>query len=306
MKPLLIKDSIFLEHDTGNHPESIERLIAIYNSIKVLEPKLQIEKPLLATKKQILLVHTLEHYNRVKEYAKIEKAFDADTLTSKTSFEVASYAAGSGIRALDLIHMGMAHLAFCAIRPPGHHATPTDAMGFCLFNNIAIAARYAQVLGYKKIFIIDFDVHHGNGTQDTFWEDDSVFYFSTHQAFAYPGTGNPNDIGVSKGKGYTFNYPLMPNSTDSELLDVYTNELPKLVKSFQPELILISAGYDLHESDPLASLDITHEGIQTMVETILLLQKETPKIFFLEGGYNTKALAKNVSLTLETIIKFSN
>lgn len=121
--------------------------------------------------------------------------------------------------------MGMAHLAFCTIRPPRHHATPTGSMGFCLFNNIALAARYAQILGYKKIFIIDFDVHHSNGTQDTFWEDDSIFYFSTHQTFAYPGTGNPNDIGASKGKGYTFNYPLMPNSTDSELLDVYTNEL---------------------------------------------------------------------------------
>lgn len=305
MKPLLIKDSIFLEHNTGNHPESVERLLAIYNAIKPLEAELQIEKPLRATKEQILLVHSQEHYNRVKEYSQLQKAIDADTVTSTKSFEAACYAAGAGITAVNAVNDNSIHLAFCAIRPPGHHATPTNAMGFCLFNNIAITAHYAQSVGFKKIFIIDFDVHHGNGTQEIFWKDDTVFYFSTHQAFAYPGTGNPDDIGEGRGEGYTFNYPLMPNSTDRELLDVYNSELPPLIESFQPDLILISAGYDLHESDPLASLDITHKGIQTMVEKILSLQSETPKIFFLEGGYNINALVKNVSLTLEILIDFS-
>ncbi len=306
MKPLLIKDSIFLEHDTGEHPESIKRLIAINSAITPLEPKLVVTNSYKATKEEILFVHTNEHYNRVKEYAAMQKPLDADTLTSKRSFEVALYAAGAGIKALNTIKEGLAHLAFCAVRPPGHHATPTNAMGFCLFNNIAIAARYAQTVGYKRVFIIDFDVHHGNGTQDTFWEDDSVFYFSTHQAFAYPGTGNPDEIGASKGEGYTFNYPLMPNSSDSELLDVYYNELPPLIEQFNPDLILVSAGYDLHESDPLAMLDVTHEGIKKMVEQILSLKKEIPKIFFLEGGYNVNALATNVFLTLEAMIKASS
>ena len=306
MKPLLIKDSIFLEHDTGEHPESIKRLIAINSAITPLEPKLVVTNSYKATKEEILFVHTNEHYNRVKEYATLQKPLDADTLTSKRSFEVALYAAGAGIKALNTIKEGLAHLAFCAVRPPGHHATPTNAMGFCLFNNIAIAARYAQTIGYKRVFIIDFDVHHGNGTQDTFWEDESVFYFSTHQAFAYPGTGNPDEIGASKGEGYTFNYPLMPNSSDSELLDVYYNELPPLIEQFNPDLILVSAGYDLHESDPLAMLDVTHEGIKKMVEQILSLKKEIPKIFFLEGGYNVNALATNVFLTLEAMIKASS
>ncbi len=303
MKPLFIKDSIFLEHNTGNHPESIERLLSIYSAIKPLEKNLLIESSQRATKEEIHLVHTLEHIKKVKTYSTAEKPLDSDTITSKRSFEAALYAAGAGIKAVNYVKKQLTHLAFCAVRPPGHHATPTDSMGFCLFNNIAITARYAQKIGFDKIFIIDFDVHHGNGTQDTFWEDSSVFYFSTHQAFAYPGTGNPNDIGAKEGEGYTFNYPLMPNSRDQELLEVYTNELPSLIENFNPDLILVSAGYDLHESDPLAMLDITHNGIKAMVDKILSLEETTPKIFFLEGGYDTKALAKNVLITLESMIK---
>ena len=257
MKPLLVKDETYLQHDTGTtHPESIERLITIYDRVKYLEDKLNILPPVKATKEQILAVHTQEMYENVTYASKVEANLDADTICSSQSFEVAHFVAGAGIRAIDEINNGNAHLAFCAIRPPRHHATPTKSMGFCLFNNIAISAKYAQSLGYKKVFIIDFDVHHGNGTQDIFYSDKTVFYFSTHQAFAYPGSGNPDEMGVAEGKGYTYNAPLMPNSTDKELLEVYTEELPPLVKNFNPDIILISAGYDLHESDPLASLDI--------------------------------------------------
>ena len=306
MKPLFIKDAIYLKHDTGDtHPESIERLIAIYSEVAELEDKLTLLKPQKATKEQILAVHTKPLYYSVEEASKEERAIDADTLCSKDSFEVAHYAAGAGITAIDAIRDGLSNLAFCAVRPPGHHATRHNSMGFCLFNNIAIAARYAQSVGYKKVFIIDFDVHHGNGTQDIFYEDDTVFYFSTHQAFAYPGTGDPGERGIGKGEGFTFNYPLMPNSGDSELLEVYNEELPPLIERFDADIILVSAGYDLHESDPLATLDITHDGIKTMVDKILAFQKEVPKIFFLEGGYNTKALAKNVYLTLESMIEYS-
>ena len=303
MKPIFIKDEIYLKHNTGvNHPESIKRLIAIYEKIAYLEDKLNLLHPIKATKEQILTVHTQEMYNNVEYASKIEANIDADTVCSRNSFNVAHYAAGAGIKAINEIKNGNAHLAFCAIRPPGHHATPSKSMGFCLFNNIAISTKYAQSIGYKKVFIIDFDVHHGNGTQDIFYSDSSVFYFSTHQAFTFPGTGNPDETGEADGKGYTYNAPLMPNSTDRELLEVYTEELPPLIKNFNPDIILISAGYDLHESDPLASLDITHKGIEKMINIILEQSPKTPKVFFLEGGYDTKALAKNIEITLNAMI----
>ena len=303
MKPLFIKDEFFLKHDTGiNHPENIERLVAIYDKIAYLEDSLNVLPPIKATKEQILAVHSQAMYNEVEYASRIEANIDADTICSSDSFEVAHYAVGAGIKAINEIKSANAHLAFCAIRPPGHHATLTKSMGFCLFNNIAISAKYAQSIGYKKVFIIDFDVHHGNGTQDIFYSDSSVFYFSTHQAFTFPGTGNPDERGELQGKGYTYNAPLMPNSTDIELLEVYRDELPPLINKFNPDIILISAGYDLHESDPLASLDITHNGIEKMVNIILEQSPQTPKILFLEGGYNTKALAKNVEITLNAMI----
>jgi acetoin utilization deacetylase AcuC-like enzyme len=302
LKPILIKDTIFLKHDTKAHPESIERLIAIYSAIEPLEDRLHILEPLKASKEDILTVHSINLYQKVKEASKALEPLDADTVTSKESFIVAKYAAGSGIRAINEIKNGLSSRAFCAIRPPGHHATKEKSMGFCLFNNIAISARYAQKVGYKKVFIIDFDVHHGNGTQDIFYSDSSVFYFSTHQAFAYPGSGNPDEVGIAEGKGYTYNHPLMPNSTDKELLEVYQDELPSIIDSFNPDIILVSAGYDLHESDPLAMLDITHSGIKKMVEIILNIKKDIPIIFFLEGGYSVKALASNVKITLEAMI----
>jgi len=303
LKPIFIKSSIYLRHKTINHPESVDRLISIYSKIKPIEDKLNILEPKKATIEQLLTVHTKEHILRVQEYSQKQESLDADTQTSKSSFEVALYAVGSGIVAVDAIKSGISNFAFCAVRPPGHHARPNQAMGFCLFNNIAITAKYAQQMGYKKVFIIDFDVHHGNGTQDIFYEDNSVFYFSTHQAFTFPGSGNPDEIGKGAGEGFTFNYPLMPNSKDEDILEVYYNELPELIATFNPDIILVSAGYDLHESDPLAMLDITFDGVNSIVETILSQKPNIPKIFFLEGGYEVNALAKNVKNTLESMIK---
>jgi acetoin utilization deacetylase AcuC-like enzyme len=210
-------------------------------------------------------------------------------------------AVGAGIVAVDGLRGGEFERAFCAVRPPGHHATPTEAMGFCLFNNIAITARYAQSQGYRRVMIVDFDVHHGNGTQDTFWEDDSVFYFSSHQAFAYPGTGAESDTGENKGRGYTSNHLMMPNSSDRELLEIYTDELPKAFDFFKPDLLLVSAGYDLHESDPLAQLDVTTDGIRQMVK-VILDSADIPAIFMLEGGYDVTALGENVKVTLEEML----
>ncbi len=307
MKPIFVKDNIYLKHDTGvYHPENIKRLVAVYEKTAPMEEELNIISPIRASSEQILSVHSKVLYYTVQEASRNEEHIDADTVCSKDSFEVAHYAAGAGIKALDEIKNGLSNLAFCAVRPPGHHATKSNSMGFCLFNNIAIAAKYAQSIGFKKPFIIDFDVHHGNGTQDIFYNDDTVFYFSTHQAFAYPGTGTPDETGLGRGEGFTFNYPLMPNSTDKELLEAYYEELPPLVEKFNPDIILVSAGYDLHESDPLAQLDITHEGVRKMIRAILQQKTDIPKIFFLEGGYDVNALAKNVEITLEEMIRFDS
>ncbi len=297
-----ISDKIYLLHDTGAmHPESKARLNAIEDAVLSLKPKLHTPVPVCVSDEMLLTVHLCTQIEEVMECSRVAASIDSDTVCSYDSYRVAKTAVGAGITAIDGIVKGAFERAFCAVRPPGHHATPSKAMGFCLFNNIAIAAKYAQKQGFEKVMIIDFDVHHGNGTQDTFWEDDTVFYFSSHQAFAYPGTGMEDHIGEGPGKGYTRNFLMMPDSGDAELLDIYQNDLPKYVTSFDPDIILVSAGYDLHESDPLAQLNVTTEGIREMVRTILK-SAEIPFVFFLEGGYNVKALGENVKVTLEEML----
>jgi acetoin utilization deacetylase AcuC-like enzyme len=302
MKVAYITDDIYLQHHTGAmHPESPERLKAINNAIKPLHPSLRFKSPIKVSERILELVHSSEHIETVKNVCEYGGSIDSDTICSSDSFDAARMAVGAGIVALDGIRSGEFERAFCAVRPPGHHARPAQAMGFCLFNNIAIAARYAQSIGYEKVMIIDFDVHHGNGTQDTFYTDNSVFYFSSHQAFIFPGTGAESDKGEGKGSGYTANFPMMAGSTDKELLDIYENDLPPLVKNFNPDIILVSSGYDLHESDPLAQLNITTEGIKSIVR-LILDSADVPFVFFLEGGYNVNALGENVKVTLKEMI----
>ena len=302
IKVAYITDEIYLQHDTGAmHPESAQRLRSINDAIVVLKDKLIFKSPIKVSDSILSLVHTSEHIEAIRLAAEREENIDSDTMCSLESYSAACMAVGAGIIAIDGIKSEEFERAFCAVRPPGHHATPSEAMGFCLFNNIAIAARYAQKVGYEKVMIIDFDVHHGNGTQDAFWKDDTVFYFSSHQAFAYPGTGAEGHKGEGRGEGYTANFLMMPESTDVELLDIYENDLPPHIEQFNPDIILISAGYDLHESDPLAQCNITTEGIAKMVRGILDT-KEVPFVFFLEGGYDVNALAKNVKVTLEEML----
>ncbi len=302
MKVAYITDDIYLEHDTGiGHPESKQRLITINDAIEPLRHKLLEKSPIGVSQNILKMVHSDQHIEMVHNASKYGDAIDQDTICSADSYEAAVKAVGAGIVAVDGIKAGEFKRAFCAVRPPGHHATLTQAMGFCLFNNIAIAARYAQSVGYKKVMIIDFDVHHGNGTQDTFFEDNTVFYFSSHQAFAYPGTGAEAHRGVGEGEGFTANYLLMPESGDEEILDIYANDLPQYVERFNPDIILVSAGYDLHESDPLAQLNVTTEGIRKIVR-LILNSKDVPFVFFLEGGYDVDALGLNVKVTLEEML----
>ena len=298
-----ITDDAYLQHNTGaGHPESAERLKSIYLKIEPLMDKLIEVEPRVATIEEVRKVHSLEMIVDIQDRAKEGLPVDGDTILSKESFHVALKAVGAGLVAVEGIKEKKFERAFCAVRPPGHHATPTQSMGFCLFNNIAITAKYAQSQGYEKVMIIDFDVHHGNGTQDAFYGDNSVFYFSSHQSFAYPGTGAESEKGEGKGEGYTRNHFLMPNSGDAEILDIYENDLPKAYESFQPDIILVSAGYDLHESDPLAQLDISFDGIRKVVSSIVNLG-DKPIVFMLEGGYSVTDLGVNVFNTVEELLK---
>lgn len=300
-----IYDPIFLEHYTGrHHPESSQRLRSIIEAVEPIKEQLVWLQPSSATLDLIQLIHPLEHIDSVELASKTERAIDADTQVSSDSYEAALKAVGAGITAVDAIQRGEIKSAFCAVRPPGHHATVDQAMGFCLFNNIAITARYAQFLGYEKVMIIDFDVHHGNGTQDIFYADPTVFYFSSHQYPAYPGSGGVDEKGTGKGQGFTHNFPMRAYSGDDEIIPIYEGALQEDVKSFQPDMILVSAGYDLHESDPLAQLQVTTEAIGTIVAGIME-SSDVPKIFMLEGGYNVQALGESVALTLKEMIAFS-
>lgn len=300
-----IYDDIFLKHETPEwHPETKERLINILSSLKksgIWEKLIHI-KPRRANNDDIALVHTHEYIKKIENFG--TGYLDPDTCMSGDSLEAALYAAGSLIEAVERIKKGEIQRAFCAVRPPGHHAESDRAMGFCIFNNVAIGAKYAQKIGYKKVFIIDFDVHHGNGTQHIFEADDTVSYLSTHQYPHYPGTGSNAESGIGRGKGYTYNVPMPPGSGDKEYLQVYQNTLPGLVKGFQPEIILVSAGYDLHKNDPLADIKVSDEGIRGIVHSILSCSSN-PFVFTLEGGYNLSALGESVRMTLDEMLKDS-
>ena len=298
-----IYDDIFLRHVTPDwHPERKERLVQIVSSLKKsgLWENLICIKPRCATYDEIALVHTDDYISRIKTSG--VGYLDPDTYMSEDSLEAALYAAGAVVEAVEQCKRGEIERAFCAVRPPGHHAEAERAMGFCIFNNIAIGARYARKKGYKKVFVIDYDVHHGNGTQHIFEEDDTVFYFSTHEYPHYPGTGRDSEKGIGKGKGYTFNVPMPSGSGDKEYLTAFQKTLPPLVKNFNPDLILVSAGYDLHRDDPLSGIRVSDEGIRGIVNSILSYSSN-PFIFALEGGYNLSALGESVRITLEEMLK---
>ncbi|WP_457622458.1 histone deacetylase family protein [Persephonella sp.] len=298
-----IYDPVYLKHDTGEgHPERPERVSSIDNHLKELKRDLIEIKPRKATAKEITLVHDTYYPQEIMDLCSAGGTYlDPDTRCSIFSYEAAVYAVGAGLEAVDSIIEGKVERVFANVRPPGHHAEYSKAMGFCIFNNVAVTARYAQKKGYEKIFIIDFDAHHGNGTQKAFYDDDTVFYFSTHQYPFYPGTGSAEEKGVGKGLGFTYNVPLPAGTGDETYEDIYSMMLPDLVYHFKPDMVIVSAGYDLHIDDPLTHLEVTTDGIGMIVENILKTS-ESPFIFMLEGGYNLKALGESALITVRKML----
>lgn len=305
----LVYDPIYLKHDTGTHVENAGRLETIMAHLEetCLKSKLNLIKPRRAAIEELLAVHETQHIARIRELAlKGGGWLDMDTVISADSYEVALYAAGGAIRAVEEVMSGRIASAFALVRPPGHHATLSQAMGFCLFNNVAIAAKYA-LARYRigRLAIIDFDVHHGNGTQEAFYDNPQVLYVSTHQFPHYPGTGGKDETGAGTAKGTKVNIPLPAGCGDSEYETVYQKVVAPVTRRFRPELILVSAGYDSHWSDELAMMRVTVRGFAQMVTAIKGLADELCQghlALVLEGGYNLKALAASVKATLDVLL----
>lgn len=295
----------YLEHQPPpGHPERGARLEAINRHLAQngLGSRLTPLVPRAASEAELTTVHDPTYVQEILSRTQPGLLDMGDTYFSKGSLGATLLAAGAGLSALDAIQEGHIDRAFCAVRPPGHHAERNRAMGFCIFNNVAVAARYAQAKGYRKVMIIDFDVHHGNGTEHTFESDPSVFYFSSHQYPHYPGTGASASMGTGPGHGFTRNVPVSYTSSDTEYLEIYGTVLPDVVREFEPDIFLVSAGYDIHERDPLSEVSVSSEGIRTMVQSLLRCGPDKPWVFFLEGGYDLTGLAEGVAATLETML----
>ena len=298
----LIYDPAFLKHDTGVHPENPNRLKAILQKLQgddVLWPKLALVHPKLASIEDLQRCHNELMILRARDLAERgAPALDADTRISRESFEVARLAAGAALTAVDSALAQDGGRAFAVVRPPGHHATPERSMGFCLFNNAGIAARYAQAkYGVETVLIIDWDVHHGNGTQDIFWEDDTVFYFSTHQFPFYPGSGAKDEIGAGRGEGYTLNVPLRGQTSARDHRQAFSDALHAIESKFHPDLIIISAGFDSRRGDLLGGLMLEDRDFAEMTKDVLRIADKYSKgrvIGLLEGGYNLGLLGGSV------------
>ena len=309
MKTAIITSNTYQNHNTGDgHPEKIDRVTAVIDNFKKLNNKNLIwRKPSNFNKSILIKTHSSEYINQVNNSFP-ENGFnflDGDTVVSPGSKEATKDAVGSIITAIDGIENKEFKNAFCAVRPPGHHAEKEKAMGFCIYNNVAVGANYLiEKYKYKKIAIIDFDVHHGNGTQDIFFNNEKVLYISTHQYPYYPGSGSEKE----KGKfNNILNIPLEAGTTSIEYLNAYENVLKKL-NEFKPEFLLFSAGFDAHIDDPLAQLRLGSEDFYKITKRTLEFSKSFCNgnvVSILEGGYDLKALQKSTQRHLEALIEFN-
>ncbi|MBI3864153.1 MAG: histone deacetylase [Planctomycetia bacterium] len=306
LPPLLFSDPVFLEHETGAHPESPERLRHLGEYLKThpVAQKFQPGSFSPAQPAQLELVHTPAHVDTVRRFAAAGGGrIESDTVMSPKSYDVACHAAGAALAAVDAVLAGQACRALCLVRPPGHHALPHTPMGFCLFNNVAIAAAHAlKTHGLNRILIVDWDVHHGNGTQDTFYESESVFFFSVHRYPFYPGTGAAHETGTRQGLGSTLNLPLRFGIERHSYLESFHTALNQAASRARPDLVLVSAGFDAHAADPIGSLRLETEDFAPLTKLVCEAADQHCQgrlVSLLEGGYNVSALAESVACHME-------
>ncbi|MGB7218759.1 MAG: histone deacetylase [Vicinamibacterales bacterium] len=311
MSLLLISSDRFASHETPpGHPESFKRAEVMARAAsRWRDHGGEVVAPRAATHDELLRVHTAGYIRHIADTAGQSVVLDPDTYTSPESYEVALLGAGAAVDGVERVTRGAATSAFALVRPPGHHAERDRAMGFCLFNNIAVAAAHARTMGAARVAIVDYDVHHGNGTQHTFESDPDVLYVSTHQFPYYPGTGAAHEIGLGRGKGFTVNLPLEVGAVDEDYQIVFEDVVVPVLKQFRPDLILVSAGFDAHERDPLAGMRLTTEAFAAMTLELRRVAEECCQgrmVLLTEGGYDLQAFNASIDIVVHALAASSS
>jgi acetoin utilization deacetylase AcuC-like enzyme len=303
--PLYFRHSSSLEHDTGAHPERAPRIPAIEEAMSERDwLGFELRDAPEASIDQIERVHPPSHIEHVRRSTERGVSLDPDTPVSPGSFSAALHSAGGAVAMVDALLGGDARLAFCGLRPPGHHAETATAMGFCLFNNVAVASRHAlDAHGLSRVFVLDWDVHHGNGTNEVFHGSNEVLFASLHQWPLYPGTGPLEDVGSGEGEGFSLNLPMPPGSGEDEWLSIVQHVVLPAAREFKPELVLVSAGFDAHRADPLANCMLETSSFGELAGHVrdLAAELDVPLGAVLEGGYDLEALSSSVVATLGSL-----
>ncbi|MEQ8785824.1 MAG: histone deacetylase [Pirellulaceae bacterium] len=307
---LLYYDPLFLRHNTGDHPECADRILPAVRHLQFVALDAQCRRPAWepASLERLQRVHGERYIQSVQGFAKLGGGrIETDTVLSAESYDVALLAAGAACDAVERVVRGEDKRAFCLVRPPGHHALAESAMGFCLFNNVAVAARLATTeLELRRVLIVDWDVHHGNGTQAAFWEDPAVGFLSIHRFPFYPGTGDRDETGAGAGLGTTLNLPVRYGTSRADYLAMFVSRLEEFAAQIRPQLVLISAGFDAHHADPIGSLGLESEDFTTLTRNVLdvaAAHAEGRVVSILEGGYNPHAVTECVERHLSELLQ---